>query len=212
MHHRTFEGNQLPGRPQKQGCVGSLIRLVLLFVLLGIGYLLFIALVAPWGFYLGGKFHPIPYWQGSARLHSKLSGDYAVYLNIWPSTTGRLSTFVTGTGSICTPRGERFQLKLIGTMRKHLSVSTNGEHIYIKIFNWHIVSPEARPRIEFEGQWQNPNLVMNDDGSISRSFQPDGSVYLGHDPNHPYKQEVITVTFTQSSYSDFKSACQAIHH
>jgi hypothetical protein len=48
------------------------------------------------------------------------------------------------------------------------------------------VSGDRRPSLELRGYWQNPNLGMDDNGSISRAFRPDGHVYLGHYRNRPY--------------------------
>jgi hypothetical protein len=76
---------------------------------------------------------------------------------------------------------------------------------------WGSSTGERRPSIELRGRWQNPNLVMDDDGSLARSFLPDGSVYSGQDPYRTYAREVVPVTFTEGPYSDFKAACRARH-
>ena len=184
---------------------------MLLFAILGIGVVAVIAVFAPWGFYLGGTFHILPYWQGWGRLHSKTSGDYVLYVYFYPSPGGihTVSTFVDGNGYICTPRHEFIRLNLVGTMRKHLHASTDGEAINIKVYHrpYFSTSPERRPRIELEGQWRNPDLVMDDDGSISHAFQPDGTVFLGNEANRPSKSEVIPITLHAGSYAQFKSAC-----
>jgi len=201
------------------GCFGCVGQLAVIFVLAGVLYLATIAVFAPWGYFLGGKFHILPYWQGWGRLHSKISGDYVIYVRIDPSPGGmngaHLSTYVDGNGYICTPRGERIWLNVIGSMRRHLNVSTNGEAIGIKLYHrtpfWGNFNAERRPRIELHGHWQNSQLIMDDDGSISRSFGNDGSVYLGNASNRPYKQEVVPVTLNEGSYSEFQSACASIH-
>jgi hypothetical protein len=73
--------------------------------------LLYVALF-PWAFFMGGKFHPLPYWHGWGRLHSRTAGDYLLYVSIYPETrsTGALmpSTPVKGDAYLCTPKGERF--------------------------------------------------------------------------------------------------------
>ncbi|HSP05867.1 MAG TPA: hypothetical protein VLR94_01760 [Acidobacteriota bacterium] len=192
------------------GCLGNLTRLILVVAGVGVLLLLATAVFAPWGFFLGGKFHLLPYWQGWGRLHSRISGDYVVYVRLQPGTGSRLSTALDGEGYICTPRGERIRLTLSGGMRRHLNLSTDREAITLSMHHRPTFSGETRPRIELRGRWQNPNLVMNDDGSISRSFEPDGSVYLGHDPSRPYRLEVVSITLTEGSYSQFESACAAI--
>jgi hypothetical protein len=58
------------------------------------------AVFAPWGFYLGGKFHIIPYWQGWGKLQAK-SGTYIVFVRFEPTSGGRLSTSVKGVAYLC---------------------------------------------------------------------------------------------------------------
>jgi hypothetical protein len=203
--------------PQRQrtrgGCLGGLVKVILalafgLLVIYGVR-----AVFTPWGFYLGGNFHILPYWQGWGRLHSEVAGEYAIYVQMEPTSGGRYNSFLNGNGYVCTPRGEKIRLSLSGTMRKGLNLSTDGEKINITIHNDTVLAKfngDRRPDLELHGQWQNPNLVANDNGSIDRAFQPDGSVYLGHDPNRPYKLEVLPITLKPGSYSEFESACKEI--
>jgi hypothetical protein len=51
---------------------------------------------------------------------------------------------------------------------------------------------------------------MDDYGSIGRGFQPDGTVYRGHEGNRPYIQEVVPITFSEGSRSEFDKACAAL--
>ena len=44
------------------------------------------ALLMPWAFYMGGHFHIYPGWTGWGQMHSKIAGNYAVYVNISPTT------------------------------------------------------------------------------------------------------------------------------
>ena len=96
-------------------------------------------------------------------------------------------------------------------MRKHPNLSTDGEKIHLYMHNWPWNGgfiTDHRPSLELKGHWLNPNLVMDDDASIQRAFQADGSVYQGHDANHPYNGEVVPVTFYPGTYSDFEAACK----
>jgi hypothetical protein len=99
-------------------------------------------------------------------------------------------------------------------MRKHLNLSTDGEAIRLGMSYRPLgsFSPEARPSLELRGHWQNPNMVMDDNGSISRAFEPDGSVYRGHDSNRPYPGEIVPVTLKEGVTSEFESACAAAPH
>jgi hypothetical protein len=189
---------------------------VLVLALGGILVIATIGVFAPWAFYLGGNFHILPYWQGWGKAHAK-SGDYFVYVMIEPTSRGSkmyLETNLSGTGYVCTPRGENIRLHLGGGMRKHLNLSTNGEaiHLYMNYWPWNAnFINDTRPSLEFRGRWQNPNMVMNDGSSIGRSFEPDGSVYHGHGGNRPYITEIVPITFSPGSYSQYKAACDVAH-
>jgi hypothetical protein len=95
-----------------------------------------------------------------------------VLVRFEPTSGGRLTTSVKGVAYLCTPRAERLPLTLGGSMRRHLNLSTDGEAIRLWMYSgpyWRF-SAERRPGIELHGRWQNPSLVMDDGGSISRAF------------------------------------------
>ena len=209
----------LPPTKPRRGCLGCVGQLVWqLAVVLVLGSILVIALTGvfyPWAFYLGGKFHIIPYWQGGGKLHAK-SGDYVLFVRFEPTPRGSRilpASNLRGVGYLCTPRGERFYMHLGGSMRAHLNPSTDGETIHLYMDNWPgFYGPfmaEHRPSIQLRGHWQNPTLLMDDTGSIFRAFLPDGTVYLGQDPNHPYNGEIVPVMLVNGPYSEFESACVA---
>ena len=204
-------------RRPRLGCLGCLWQVGIVLVL---GCVLVIAMTGlfyPWAFYLGGKFHIMPYWQGWGKLHAK-SGDYVMFVRFEPTPRGSrmyLETNLKGTAYLCTPRGETLRMNLGGGMRKHLNLSTDGEAIHLYMSYWPAWSgqfiSDRRPSLDLRGHWRNPNLVMDDHGSLSNAFQPDGSVYRGHDRNRPYSTEVVPVTFSQGPYSDFAAACATVH-
>lgn len=198
------------------GCLGQLIWQLAAVLLLGsVLVLAFTGVFYPWAFYLGGKFHILPYWYGWGTLHAK-SGDYVLWVQFEPTPRGSRiipHSDLTGTAHLCSPRGEEFRMRLGGGMRPHLSLSTNGEAIglYMNTWSWYgEFTADHRPSLEFRGRWQNPDLAMDDHGSIFRAFLPDGSVYRGHDANHPYNGEVVPITLKPGSYSEFKAACAAV--
>lgn len=198
------------------GCLGCLMQVLLILVLAGVGYLAIQGVFAPWGFFLGGPFHIMPYWQGWGRMHSKISGDYVLYVSFEPTSGGRGTyggSWVKGTGYLCTAH-EKFNMHLGGGMRSHLNLSTNGEAIHLYMDNWPIFSggfiTEHRPYLDLRGHWENPNIVMTDGGSLSRAFQPDGTVYKGHDPNRPYAPEIVSVTLNEGSSSYAEQACKSL--
>jgi hypothetical protein len=230
IHHLQFAAMRTPdlqarlsSSPKaRSGCLGCLGQMVWqAAVVLLLGAVLIVALTGlfyPWAFYLGGKFHIIPYWQGWGKLHAK-SGDYALFVRFEPTPRGSriiARSNLKGVGYLCTPRGERFFMHLGGSMRPHLNLSTDGEAIGLYMDNWSGLytqfSSDHRPSIQLRGHWQNPNLVMDDDSSIFRAFRPDGTVYRARDPSHPYHGEVVPITLVNGPYSDFDRACAAIRH
>jgi len=205
---------QNPHSKSRGGCLGCLGRLVLLFAFGAVLVLGITAAFKPWGFFLGGKFHILPSWQGWGILHAK-SGNYVLQVHLDTNIKGRHSSDLRGVAYLCTPRGERLRLNLIGNMRRNLNLSTDGEAIRLGMSYrpyGSFFSGDARPSLELRGHWQNPNLVMEDNGSISRAFQPDGRVYLGHDSNRPYAAEIVQVTLKQGTSSEFEAACAAAPH
>src|SRR5215469_4011924 len=107
----TGPGKSRPGCLGFLGFIGGLVLLVPLLMLAAT------AIFDPWVFYLGGKFHITPYWQGWGKLHAK-SGDYLLFVRLQPYTRGRglaLLTTVSGSADICTPRGEQIPLSVLGS-------------------------------------------------------------------------------------------------
>lgn len=202
-------------RRRRTGCLGCLWQVGFLLVL---GLILSVGLTGvfyPWAFYLGGKFHIIPMWYGWGTAHAK-NGNYVVWVQFEPTPRGSrmfAASNLTGNARVCTPRGERLFMHLGGTMRKNLDLSTDGEHISLYMDHWPLgygsFIADHRPSIEFRGNWRNPNIVMDDHGSIGRAFNADGTVYRTHDQNRPYIQEVVPITFFPGSHSDFDKACAA---
>jgi len=209
---KNLPPNPMRARKPRLGCLGSLVAF---FALGTLALLLIYAVFVPWAFFLGGRFHVLAYWQGWGRLHSKTSGDYVLFVRFYPTPGGAHSpgNWVRGVAYLCTPRGEHFQLRLGGGMGKHLKLSTDGEAMHLYMYNrpwFYAFSPaDDRPGLDLHGRWQNPNLVMDDGGSISRAFLPDGQAYLGPKRSQPATRETLQVTLTEGSYSEFESACQA---
>ena len=126
---------------------------------------------------------------------------------------GYTQTNLTGDAHICTPRGENIYLRLGGGMRKHLNVSTDGEAITLSM---HGRSPMANmngdysPQLEFKGRWQNRQLAMDDEGSIAKAFHPDGTIDHAQDRNRIYTPEVVPITLSSATFSEYKTACNAM--
>jgi hypothetical protein len=170
-----------------------------------------IALFAPWGYYLGGGFHVLPYWQGWGTMRSKTGGEYLVFMSMHPESPTRLgSAYLSGDGTLCTPRHERIRLKMNALMRRDLGRSTEGEAIHVYMYNWsvqRIVNAVRRPSIEFRGRWSGNSLVMTDVGSIHSAFLPDGNVNRGR---LPAAADTLPITINGGSASQFNAACEAM--
>jgi hypothetical protein len=198
----------------RQGCIGSLVRLVLVVAVVGAVMLGVQWVLAPWAFSLGGTFRPIPLWQGVARVRAS-SGDYVLYLSMSPSPGGRsrLPNF-GGWGSLCTPRGERFPLRFTASMLERPSRDTNGMEMHIDMYHrpasawtgqW-----DRRPRLSLRGRWQNPDLVMSDGGSLSVAFLPDGRLYDGPVSQQPYARETLPVVIRELAWTTWFGDCRSL--
>ncbi len=194
--------------PRAESCLwGCLTRVVAALVLGGVLLLVLNAVFLPWGFFLGGHFHFIPYWQGWGRLHSSQSGDYVLFMRMEPRPPTRLgSSTVSGIAYLCTPQGERIRLALGGLMGRHLRLSTDGVAISFHLYNRPVfsITPQRRPRLDLRGHWRNPNLVLDDEGSLSISFLRDGRVNRGALPS---AGEKVAVTIAPGRWADFEAAC-----
>ncbi|HEV3040729.1 MAG TPA: hypothetical protein VHA33_23390 [Candidatus Angelobacter sp.] len=211
--------NTLPASGQSQSRsrsrLGCLTQIILVFVVAGAVMLAFFAVAAPWAFYMGGRFHLVPVWQGWGRLHSNSAGgDYALYVSLWPDH-GRFRqlVYVTGTAVVCTPRGERFVLTLGGSFDKPAEHDLNGKKAGLYMFNRNFkrryAGGSGRPQLELRGHWSNPDLVGDDDGSIARNFGPDARLYADG-KSRPYMGEVSSVTLHEGGKSEFEAACRAV--
>jgi hypothetical protein len=197
------------------GCLGCLPRLVLGLALGCVLVLAITAVFAPWGFFLGGNFHFIPYWQGWGTLQAK-TGRYVLFVRFEPTPSGSKvypHPSVKGVAYLCSPRGETFRMTLGGGMRRGIGTNTDGEKISLYAYHRPLFfgnfSTDRKPGIELEGKWQNPNIIADDHGSLSRSFKPDGTVNRGRNPNQPYPGDITSVTLVPGAYSDFEAACKA---
>ena len=202
--------NPLKARRSRFGCFGCIGRLlgILAFGLV-VGSVLVIAIdwvFAPWAFYLGGHSHVVPVWSGSARTHTT-SGDYTLYLWMSPTRGGRTFNFPAfrGWAYLCTPRGERYSLRLTASMVEHPGTNTNGKEMRITLYRrpwyWSLAGVwDRRPEVALRGRWQNPDLVMNDGGTLSVAFLPDGRLYDGPTRNQPRARETVPIVIHEAPW------------
>jgi hypothetical protein len=202
----------MPGpRRSGPGCLVQVLGALALGVV--VLYAIF-AVFAPWAFYMGGRFHLYPGWTGWGRMHSNIAGDYALYVSLSPATRGRGGRGgglprVKGNAVLCTPRGEKYKLRVGGDFQKNSGTDLQGRTAYFYANNYSIFSGSTDPSLEFRGKWNNPDLVLDDQGSINRAFDPGGALVTNHHMR-PYKQEVVPLTLHEGTRADFDAACAAI--
>lgn len=203
-----------PGIPRirRKSGPGCLVQVLGALALGAVVMLAVYALIAPWAFYMGGHFHINPQWSGWGRMHSNLAGDYILYVQISPahgSSHTRAVPHISGQGFLCTPRGERYKLRLGGDFEKTSRTDLQGQTASLYMNNYSAFASSTAPSLEFRGKWNNPDLVLDDHGSITRAFDPGGVLVTNHHMR-PYVQEVVPLTLHEGSWSDFEAACAAI--
>jgi hypothetical protein len=213
---RDYLSKRTPEPPRRK-LTGAKQWVVLFLMLIGLGVLYVV--LFPWGFFLGGSFHPFPHWTGWGKMHSSTAGDYFLYVEVWPSTR-RLETviphtFVQGKAYLCTPKGEHFYLKLSGSMRPHIYLNTLGEPIGLSMYNWRAAMPigqQERPDLSIQGRWGPGQIVGDDKTTLSQSFLPNGTLR----PQNTYaplsQKEDVQLTLHEGTYSEWEAACSAARH
>jgi hypothetical protein len=179
-----------PPPPHKRP-LGCLPRLALYLVL---GFILIMALdlaFEPWIYVVGGRIRLFPVWVGSGVAQSP-GGPYTIYLWFSPAPSGSRSlpsAGIEGGGWICTPQGRRYSLRVSGGAPGRIWNDMDGHRFLIgavhRPFAWQYNREDRRPRLSLSGQWVGPNLVMNDEGSITRAFHPDGTLKSYRDSLQP---------------------------
>ena len=200
----------------KKSRIGCVARFWLMVGAACLFLLAFQAVFMPWGFYLGGHFHWIPWWEGVGVAHAPNGRDYAIFVSIYPDArhSGRYSTSLTGSGYLCTPKGEKMQMKLSANMDKHLDLDTQGKTIRISMHRtstWStFINSDYSPSIQLNGIWGDDSISGEDHNSFGRAFEPDGSVYLGRSPTRGPSFATVSFTLKAGSMRDFEKACSAL--
>jgi hypothetical protein len=188
------------------------IQWVVLLIIIAVVVVGLPALLTPWGFFMGGRFHVFPSWTGWGKMHSnKAGGDYVIMMTISPKTGKGLGpAHVDGNAWLCTPRGERFTLHLGGDFQKNIRLDTNGKTASFYMNSYTLKSQfsgDTRPSLEFRGKWNNPDLVLDDHGSIARNFAPDATLWPKGGNQRPYISEVVPVTLHEGGKAEWEAAC-----
>ena len=203
--------NSLPAIPsvQSKSTRGAVARILIFFALAGAFFLALDAVFTPWAFFMGGHFHVNPKWTGWGRMHSNIVGDYVIYMSISPYFgRGRSLTDITGRGALCTQHGDNYTLDVGGSFQKHPGIDLQGKTAVIYAHNYSRYGRQYDPSLEFRGKWNNPDLVLDDHGSLTQAFDP-GAVLAKNSNMRPVR-EVVPLTLHEGSRSDFDAACAAL--
>jgi uncharacterized membrane protein YqaE (UPF0057 family) len=204
---------------KRKGCAGG----CLLNIAKGLGFALVVVyavyvITSPWVFYMGGRFHPFAYWQGWGTIHAP-EGDYVVLMLLTAPRRYRGSGMylsgpsIGGSGAVCSPHGELYDsLRVSGTfVRKGIGTNTDGEPVSLGLaqrLNFLGSNGSTRLDLSFRGAWKNPDLVLEDTGSIERVFLPNGERYQsGGAQKRRASPESLKLTLHEGSRSEFKAAC-----
>lgn len=160
---------------------------------------------------MGGQFHLNPKWAGWGRMHSNISGDYAIYITISPSFgRGHSFTDIAGKGAICTQRGDKYRLSMAGSFQEGSGVDLQGRTAIIYPHNYNPkLTGHNDPSLEFRGRWNNPDLVLDDQGSINQAFDAGGGL-AKKNIAHSVIKERVSLTLHEGSRTDFDAACAAL--
>lgn len=209
---KDYLAAQAPKRP-KPRFSGKKQWFIVFLLLIVVGALYVV--LNPWAFFMGGNFHPLGYWQGYGPMHSKTAGNYFLYVMIYPDMRSHHTIVpgeaVKGNAYLCTPKGERFYLKLGGGMPWGYYVNSLGKSINIYMYQYRTFSPDDRPSFQLYGHWGQGELIADDRKTISKAFLPDGTLRPNNSRFIPAEAEDIPVTLHEGTYSEFKAACSAAH-
>lgn len=203
--------NSQPAIPsvQSKSSRSPVVRLLIFVALAGVFFLAIDAVFTPWAFFMGGHFHVRPKWTGWGRMHSNIVGDYVIYMSISPYFgRGRSLTDITGRGALCTQRGDNYTLDVGGSFERHPGIDLQGKTAVIYAHNYSRYGSQYDPSLEFRGKWNNPDLVLDDHGSLTQAFYPGGKLAL-HSNMRPI-QEVVPLKLHEGSRADFDAACAAM--
>jgi hypothetical protein len=185
-------------------------RDVLFLLLVAAGFVFFSApqLFSPWVYFIGGSFHPMPWWSGAGSFTAP-DGNYQLYLYLEPLHTGAsrtIHTALTGKGHLCTPSGERLALQVQGDMDKHLPQDTIGRWIEISSYvrsspgTFSAYTPPGSLRVKLTGSWGIGKIEAK--GILDHQPAVPGQVA-------PPKPAPIAVTLHQSGMS-WPPACPVL--
>jgi hypothetical protein len=204
---KSYLSGQIPIRKQRRGgCLGGLLKLVLVGVFgLAVAYGV-ILVTAPWSLHIGGRSTPFLQWHGYGELHTKDGKSYPLYVSFFPSThfgglrlqglrpTGGLQ----GSGWLCTSRGVTQFLDLSGTIYGGWR-STDGSLMDFRLLEHQVINVgQGQGFFDLRGTWQGQKLVMDergDHGQVGEVFR--SGLHIDY----------ASVTLNYGTHANFKNLC-----
>lgn len=165
-------------RPRRLGCIPGLLLLAVAGL---VAVLAFDAAFYPWIYTVGGRFRPLPVWQGVGSAPGP-GGQYQLRVLFYPTRPGQTVqpvTAVEGNGVLCAPRGERIGLQVSGGAKGNVWRHMDGHEFHLTAAHpaKTSIDPQIRrPRLYLTGRWAGPGLVLDDNASLAHFFRPDGSL------------------------------------
>jgi hypothetical protein len=214
---KPFPGPQpLPRRRAQRGCLAPVCFALLLAVVVLLGLQ---GLLNPWIYVVGGRTRLLPFWAGRGDLQTA-AGTYRIYIWFSPTTRGgsRMypSTRVSGSGYVCSPRGEGYSLSVSGGTPGLVWKDMDGRKFSFSARHapmWRSFTGAPRqPSLSFAGQWVGPNLAMTDNGSIAHAFLPNGSLDTRAKEGWYPKTAGVPITFRETTWWWGKPDCPARAH
>jgi hypothetical protein len=185
---------------RRMGCLGQLILLAVFAVVLAMGV---VGVTNPWIFTVGGHFRIWPEWTGSGQMQGP-GGTYRMFVSFHPARGGSRilpSTSVRGSGWICTPSGRTYQVRLGGGAPLAVWRDMNNQPFTLYTYSRGTFSTQHEPpEVRLKGRWNGPNLILNDEGTLTRAFAPDGTL-ISH-PGKPGAGKEITFAETGWWFGD----------
>ena len=177
-------------RRRGPGCLG---QLILLGLLAAVGFIALMGVTNPWIFTVGGRFRPLPFWEGVGDIQGP-GGTYRLFIFFQPENAGSRVlplTSVGGSGWVCTPSGQSYQVLLGGGTHEVVWRDMDNKPFTLYAYRRNPGSTlHLPPKLDFVGRWVGPNLVMEDKGTMASAFLADGS--LNPRPGGPGPAQPVT--------------------
>ena len=104
-------------------------------------------------------------------------------------------------------------LRATGYFTSKIGADTDGKQMEFELRRrpllWRVIGGDERPRVDLRGTWRNSNLELDDDGSLSRAFLPDGMLYTGPPRNQPRTRAHASLVLHEIPFSWRLMDCRA---